>query len=436
METIQFKKQNLFIQVDRSYSMVQSNLWTPAVNGLTSYFQSAGAAGIGVALEFFPMSTAVFGDDGCAWTPSCASAPCANPAQALGTLTAAAAPTDTHEQALLNKLNTPALYPITGGGTPTYPALDGAMQWAIAQKTATPNEEWSVILVTDGDPTNCNTDIAQIGAIASTGLVNYGIKTYVIGVPGSNFAILDQWAAAGGTGTSITVTAANMAAQLVAAFQNIAAGQVTCQFDLPATGLFDPANTAVTFVSSSGTPSAIPQVANQGACGGNPGWYFDIPAAPTKIVLCPNTCTAVTADPGSTISLAVGCPKAVGPSTETVLYEGICPVGSKPQWGFFTYNSSTPSTSNITFRARVAMTQATLPSATWQDLATAQSTPTNTQVCTLAGPAPCPIDLYNTFGTPDNKFPWLELEIGMNPVAGGLCALTDWQVTYSCPPAE
>jgi hypothetical protein len=133
----------------------------------------------------------------------------------------------------------------------------------------------------------------------------------------------------------------------------------------------------------------------------------------------------------------VGCPTAVGPSSSTVLYEGICPTGTKAQWGFFTYDTITAGASTVTFRARVADTQANLASATYVDLPTAQSTPTNTQVCTLSGPAPdCPVDLYNTFGTPDNKLPWLELEIGLNPVSGGVCTVNDWQITYSCPPAE
>jgi hypothetical protein len=127
----------------------------------------------------------------------------------------------------------------------------------------------------------------------------------------------------------------------------------------------------------------------------------------------------------------------VGPSTTTVLYEGVCPAGTKAQWGFFTYDTTTPATSNVTFRARTAQTQAGLASATYIDLPTAQSTPTDTQVCALSGPAPdCPVDLYNTFGSPDNKFPWLELEIGLNPVTGGYCTVNDWQITYSCPPAE
>ena len=37
------------------------------------------------------------------------------------------------------------------------------------------------------------------------------------------------------------------------------------------------------------------------------GWHYDNATMPTKIVLCPSTCTAVQADAGASIDIVLGC---------------------------------------------------------------------------------------------------------------------------------
>jgi hypothetical protein len=68
----------------------------------------------------------------------------------------------------------------------------------------------------------------------------------------------------------------------------------------------------------------------------------------------------------------------------------------------------------------------------------AQATP-DTQVCPLAGPAPCPVDLYTALGgLPEARNRYLELQITIQPTSdtNQTPSVNNWQVTYSCPDAE
>jgi len=55
-----------------------------------------------------------------------------------------------------------------------------------------------------------------------------------------------------------------------------------------------------------GTPTTYPQVANAAACTGN-GFYYDNPANPTKVTLCPTSCTTVSNDKAAKVDLLLGC---------------------------------------------------------------------------------------------------------------------------------
>jgi hypothetical protein len=430
-----FKKQNLYFILDKSGSMQNSGLWTPAVSSIKTFVQAASSAGLGVALEFFPSAAdnSPPKHDGCPGS-SCSSAECANPRVPLGTLTAASAPTDAQEKALVDALNAESA---NGSGTPLFAAIDGATQWAITNKGSKPNEDFSVVLMTDGDPAgSCSTAITPIAAAASAAYLGYGIKTYVAALPGSSAASLDQIAIAGGTGGAIQTSAAGLAAELIVAFQGIANASAKCDFALPNAALYDKNDVTVTLTASNSTKTILTKRTNSGACG--TGWYFDNNTTPTKVILCPNTCSAAQSDVGSSVELNVGCPKALAPQTHYFQYEGQCPPGAKPVWSFFSYDTATPGDSTVTFSARTATTQAGLTSSSFHNLATAQSTPTNTQVCPMSGPSPCPIDLFNKLSTPDNILPWLELKVDMTPTTDKLQAslVNSWLVTYSCPPSE
>ncbi len=90
----------------------------------------------------------------------------------------------------------------------------------------------------------------------------------------------------------------------------ISGSQVSCELNVPApaTGTLDPNQVNVKY-QMGGTPPGVtlPQVSDEAACTTAGGWYYDVPSAPTKITLCPSTCSDVQADTNANISVELGC---------------------------------------------------------------------------------------------------------------------------------
>jgi hypothetical protein len=127
------------------------------------------------------------------------------------------------------------------------------------------------------------------------------------------------------------------------------------------------------------------------------------------------------------------------PIVKNLVYQGICPSGTRVQWGYLTWDTTTPVDSNVLWDARVAMTNADLSAASYINLGNAKATPApDTHICSMAGPTGCPINLYTTFGTPDAHSEFLELRITMNPTSDKTqgAKVNNWQITYSCPPSQ
>jgi hypothetical protein len=61
-------------------------------------------------------------------------------------------------------------------------------------------------------------------------------------------------------------------------------------------------------ITVGGMSKTIGKVANMAACGALGGWYYDNDAAPTQILLCPQSCDAVKADQISSVQVLYGCP--------------------------------------------------------------------------------------------------------------------------------
>jgi hypothetical protein len=122
------------------------------------------------------------------------------------------------------------------------------------------------------------------------------------------------------------------------------------------------------------------------------------------------------------------------PVTVRTPYSGECEDPGRVQWGFLTYEASTPGDSNIAFRFRSAATSDALQRATFRDLITA-SAALGTERCRVTGPAPCPIDLFDALGgAPLAHHPSAELELVLNPssVDAALPVVREWKLTYSC----
>lgn len=150
----------------------------------------------------------------------------------------------------------------------------------------------------------------------------------------------------------------------------------------------------------------------------------------TKAVPDPQPCIALTDIEQSDFTL-------------TRLFQATCGEGQGAVWSYFGYNSSTPEDSKIEFRFRafpstngecVALPAVTSGSPT--PLATARSTPTNTQQCPIEpGPSACYVDLYEGLGTPGSaRADCLQMDAFGTPTQDRQLApiLYNWTVRFSC----
>jgi hypothetical protein len=331
---------NMFVMFDRSGSMndeadetTGASRWDLASAALTMFFQDPTASGLGVALRFFPHDSPAAGctggDNGVCDAVACSQplVPLMAPATiALPTLSAEAAPTDSHEEALVSAVMTSAPAPsgmmgggMMSGGTPIYAALDGALRWATAYQAAhpLPQQQTVVVFVTDGEPNGCEDDFDLISDLAAQAYASAGVTTYTIGLTGSNEADMEQVAQAG-NGDSFFVDDGPTAAQdLVAALQAIQGAALECDFAIPTPtdgGMADPRQVNVQYTSMmGGVPVSFTQVQSAADCGTTESWYYDDPGAPTRIHLCPNVCDTVRANPKAGIAIAIGCATIVEP---------------------------------------------------------------------------------------------------------------------------
>jgi hypothetical protein len=118
---------------------------------------------------------------------------------------------------------------------------------------------------------------------------------------------------AGGTTSALLVDVTqNTAQQFVETMNHIRAkSQVPCQYALPkapAGQMLDPTKVNVEYTPPGATmPVTILGVTVNTCDPATGGWYYDNPGAPTKINLCPSTCSAISMDTGGQVNVSVGC---------------------------------------------------------------------------------------------------------------------------------
>jgi hypothetical protein len=286
---------NMFIAVDKSGSMSDSSKWTNAEAAFSAFFQDPAAASLRVALRFWP-------DDGCDGG-ACNIDVCAQPQVGVGPLS---------DPAQVSALVSLFASKDPGGGTPTWAALGGATKWAKDYAAQTGgSEKVVVVLVTDGEPTECDTNISSIASFADDAWQNAQIPTFAVGMVGSNETDMNTIAAAGGTTTGIFIGNGNAQQELLDALLAIQKSTVACEFAMPQGDpgtTVDPTKVNVNYTpGGSDMAQTIGQVNDAAACGSGAGWFYDDNNAPTKIILCPGTCTAVQADDGAKIEILLGC---------------------------------------------------------------------------------------------------------------------------------
>src|SRR6266540_773772 len=298
---------DIFIMLDKSGSMDCSasddacsmpentvqpppSRWEAVTNAITGFVNAPGNAGIGVGIGFFPLG----GGSNC--TPA---------AYARPTVPIAALPGSAMPIIAAIGMNGP------NGGTPTVPALDGALQYAQTYTRSTAGRAAAVVFVTDGIPNGCTSTVPAAATLAQGYFGrNPSIKTYVVGL-GATMS-LDQIALAGsGNVTHYFPASGDVAGRLGAALRQIT-GMITCNFTLPMNPArpidFTTVNVQVTM--GTGTPRDVGRVENAAACGSTGGWYYNVnpPAGvPTQLTLCSQVCDPLKNTPESSVQVLLGC---------------------------------------------------------------------------------------------------------------------------------
>ena len=211
----------------------------------------------------------------------------------------------------------------TGGDTPTRPALEGALNFAIARQKANPGRKVVVVLATDGEPTPCapqslfdfgSQTIDAVTAVAKSGLQK-GVPTYVIGVFAKSAGAtpktaIQKWAQAGGTKKAFLVDAdASLAVAFKLALDDIRKTAIGCEYKLPqppAGQTLDPDKVNVLYTPAGGADTTLVYVPDEASCKDG-AWYYDDATTPTKILLCPTFCPSVKADQQAKVQISVGC---------------------------------------------------------------------------------------------------------------------------------
>jgi uncharacterized protein YegL len=285
---------DLFIMLDTSASMMGAK-WNAAKAALTSFVQSPSTAGISVGLGTFPLlEPGIFGIP----FARCTVADYAKPTVGVDVLPGASM----RIVDALNKI-------MVSGGTPTRPALEGALQYARMWEM-TKGRRIALALVTDGAPNECDSTVDNVAALARTAATG-GIFTFVVGV-GLNLGSLNMVAMAGGTNMAILVDNGN-ADQFIAALKTIQtqASRLACAYKIPppTQGMLDPNKVNVTFnaTGSAGMATTLPRVASRDQCGPMGGWYYDNPMNPTTVNLCDASCQLANSSAVAEVSLQFGC---------------------------------------------------------------------------------------------------------------------------------
>lgn len=292
-------KVNLVVMYDRSGSMGDTDedpsfdpakRWIPVGEAMKAFFKDEGSTGMSASLTFFPDSA-----------NSCTDAAYTTPAVGLTAL-----PNDQFVSTIA------ATSP--KGDTPTRAAMAGAIEQAQAVAAGHPGERTVLVLVTDGEPYGCgittyNQSNAEAQNVASeVAKVKDQLPTYVIGV-GPSTQNLDAVATAGGT-TAFHVQVGNASqtsAQLLAAMTDIRGQVGRCDFDIPPPpdGRAIDHNKVNVAFTPEGKPTQV--LSHSQDCADGTGWHFDDPNAPTKVLLCANTCNQVKSQSHGKVDVSFGC---------------------------------------------------------------------------------------------------------------------------------
>jgi len=298
--TAQKSALDLYVMLDQSASMSESVMggtkWTAVTGALHTFMGQPGLDGVSVGIGYFGVPDATgFGD-------SCTASDYASAAVEIAPLPQVAA-----------SINSSMGQHSPSTSTPTSAALQGAIQHATTWAGAHPGDAVAVILATDGEPTECDTTISGIQAIAAAGYAaTPKIPTFVIGV-GSSLSNLNAIAMSGGSQMAYLVdTGGNVNQQFLMAMNQIRHAALGCSYAVPTSSNGQPVDyNEVNIVyqpGNGGSPVTLPYVMSKANCPatGN-GWYYDNPQMPTQILLCDSSCAGIEVDQTGQVDITLGC---------------------------------------------------------------------------------------------------------------------------------
>ena len=331
---------NILLVIDESGSMAAKptgatdDKWTSMKAALGSALDGTKNA-IGYGLELFPAPA----DPKKPISLSCTDNCCEMPA-----LPGITVPVDTGSTAV-PKITAALAASAPGGGTPTAEALRRAADYFTKGAGAKLKGDRYVLLATDGGP-DCNSALSCAAATCTTNLDGEcplpnsgnccdamfggataksrcldedatttqikalrtaGVKTFVVGIPGSEAyaTALDAFAVAGGAPSTtgahkyFAVAASGGTAALTSALETITKGVITtCRLVLGST----PPDIAKLNVKVDGV--VVPQ-------SGPDGWKVDTSTSPPAVVLEGATCTNIEKNGAQNVVIEYGCPTVV-----------------------------------------------------------------------------------------------------------------------------
>ncbi len=286
---------DLYFMLDRSGSLGLSE-WNAITKAVTSFVHKPGAEGLGAGIGFFPSGAL------------CDPIAYEKPAVPIGLLP------DNAEDIIqsmdpINRIG-------AGVGTPMTQALQGAISHATAWQKSHPTHKVAVILATDGEPNVCGSSVSGVASVAKKAqTATSPIPTFVIGV-GRSLSNLNTIARAGGTDAAFLIDKGSESeSQFYEALQKIRGAALPCEYIVPkpASGTLEPNKTNVVYrASTDAEPKTFVKVQGADACDtDDAAWYFDSPAAPSKVLLCPKTCESIQESAVGSISTVFGCASVV-----------------------------------------------------------------------------------------------------------------------------
>jgi hypothetical protein len=300
---------DVYVMLDQSGSMTQEgDRWGPVSTALKTFVANPNSAGLGVGIQYFPLGPDKLAGRKCDVTAY------ATPEVGIGLL-------PERSGALVQSIDahfftTAQAEANDHYGTPTRPALEGATNYVKSWLAANPTHVGVVLLATDGQPMtsicspNHMQDIVAVAAAAAAWTPP--VRTYVVGI--GDVQNLSSIATAGGTGQPpFLVDGTGGAAteqQFSAALDKIRSSVIPCDYPIPGDAGSINFNQVNVEYTPGGTtaPNPIGQAPNQAGCQGGDGWYYDDPAAPTKVIMCEKTCGTLTADRKAKVNVLFGCP--------------------------------------------------------------------------------------------------------------------------------